>query len=125
MKQSANKKVFDYKWIIIALCFLMVFVALGFCSSNRSLYLSAITDALDISRSAFSLSDSIRYIATAITNLFFGTLIAKFGSKKLICAGFICLIAFALISAFATNVFAFCLSGVFLFSFYNILYNMS
>ncbi len=114
MKQSFKQKNLDYKWVIITLCFLMVFISLGFCSSNRSLYLSAITDALDLSRSSFSVSDSIRYISTAIANLFFGALVARFGTKKLICAGFICLIAFSLTSAFATNIFAFYLAGAFL-----------
>ena len=34
-----------------------------------------------------------RYIATAVVNLFFGALCARFGRKRLIAAGFSCLIA--------------------------------
>jgi len=101
-------------WITIALCFLMVCVVLGFCSSSKSLYISAITEALDISRGVFSINDSCRYITTSIVNLFFGALIVKFGEKKLIAAGFFCLIVSMLIYSFAENVFLFYLGGVFL-----------
>ena len=73
-----------YKWVVAAACFLMIFVGLGFCSSNKSMYLSAITQALGIKRSLFSLNDSFRFISTAIVNLFFGALIAKFGARRLV-----------------------------------------
>ena len=109
-----QRKKFDYKWVIVGLCFLMVFTALGFCSSSKSLYITAITDALGISRSAFSINDSCRFITTSVINIFFGTLIAKFGAKKLIGAGFICLIVSSLIYSFATNIFVFYIGGVFL-----------
>ena len=86
MKQ---KRGFDYKWVIIAVCFLMVMISLGFASSTRSLFPDEIAEALEVQRSLVSIGDSIRFIATAIVNLFFGTLIVKFGPKKLILAGFL------------------------------------
>ena len=92
----------------------MGFVCLGFCSSNKSLYLGAITEALDIKRSLFSINDSFRYVSTAVVNLFFGTLIAKFGPRKLVGAGFLCLIASTLIYATATDIAVFYLGGTFL-----------
>ena len=113
-KGELRSKKFDYKWVIVALCFLMVFTALGFCSSSKSLYIKAITEALGISRSAFSVNDSCRYITTSVVNIFFGSLIAKFGAKKLIGAGFVCLIASSLIYSAATNIFVFYIGGVFL-----------
>ena len=58
----------DYKWVILVACFIMEFFCLGFCSGNKSLYLSAITEALDIKRSLFAINDSCRYIATAVLN---------------------------------------------------------
>ena len=61
---ASLKKKFDYSWVIICVCFLLSFVCLGFCSSNKSLYLSAITEALHVPRSLFSLNDTIRYITT-------------------------------------------------------------
>lgn len=101
----------DYKWVIVALCFLMVFTCLGFCSSNKGLYLSAITDALDIKRSAFSIGDSCRFISTAIVNLFFGTLVNKFGTKKLIGAGFLSLIGACTLYTIGTNIYYFYVGG--------------
>lgn len=108
--QQTRKKL-DYKWVIVTLCFLMVFTALGFCSANRSLYTFAITEALGIARGAFSLNDSFRFITTAIVNMFFGTMVQKYGTKKLICAGFISLILSCLAYSVATNVFVIYLGG--------------
>ena len=108
------KKRFNYSWVIIALCFLTVCITLGFCSAGRTMYLTAITDALNIKRSAFSLGDTLRYITTTILNLFFGSLIVKFGEKKLICAGFVCLISFTVINSFAEHLIFFYISSILL-----------
>lgn len=110
---KVNKKI-EYKWVVAAACFLMVFTVLGFCSSSKGIYISAITEALSISRSAFSVNDSIRFITTSIVNLFFGSLILKFGARKLIAAGFISLIISCILYAVGTNVFVFYLGGIFL-----------
>lgn len=104
----------SYSWVIIGLCFLVVFTSLGLCSSGRTLYLTAITGALDIPRGAFSLSNTFRYLTTTVLNLFFGSLLKRFGSKKLICAGFLCLIGFALLNSVATNLITFYIAGVLL-----------
>jgi len=104
----------DYSWVIIGLCFLVIFTGMGFCSSGRAMYLTAITDALDLSRGAFSVSNSLRYITTTILNLFFGRLVGRFGTKKLLCAGFVCLIGFALLNSVATELLTFYIGGVLL-----------
>lgn len=103
-----------YRWFIIGAMFVMVFTCLGFCSSNKGIYLSAITKALNMKRSLFSINDSCRYVATAVVNLFFGALIVKFGARKLVGAGFVCLIISAVLYAKATNIFVFYLGGCFL-----------
>ena len=105
---------FDSSWVIIGITFLMVLTSLGFCSSGRSIYLNAITDALKIPRGLFSISHSIRYISTTIINIYFGRLVAKFGTKKLICAGFLCLIAFAVSNIVATSIYTFYVGSIFL-----------
>jgi MFS family permease len=112
--ESKVKLKFDYTWVIIALCFLSVMVGLGFCSSGRTYYLTAITEALNIPRGAFSLNDTFRYVTTTIVNIFFGSLIAKFGSKKLILAGFACLICFTVINSVAESLYMFYIGGIFL-----------
>ena len=108
------KKKLNYSWVMIVLCFLIVCVTLGLCSSGRTMYLTAITDALGFKRSAFSLNDTFRFVTTTIVSLFFGPLVNKFGPKKLVCAGFICLISFALINSFATQLWMFYAGGVLL-----------
>ena len=101
-----------YRWIVVAACFLIAFTGLGFCSGTKALYLAPITEATGLKRSLFSLSDSCRYITTTIVNLFFGAHLARYGAKKLLAAGYLCLIAFALIYATASSAWVFCLGGV-------------
>ena len=112
--ETSQKKKFDYKWVIVAVSILMVFTVLGFCSSARSLYIAPITEALGISRGAFSVSDSCRFITTSVFNLFFGFLIARFGARKLIAAGFVSLIIATILYSIAESVYLFYLGGVFL-----------
>ena len=109
-----NKAIADsrYRWVVVAACCLLSFSGLGFCSGTKSLYLAAVTEATGIKRSLFSISDSCRYVTTTIINLFFATLLARHGAKKLIAAGFLALIAFTLIYAHATTPWAFYLGGV-------------
>ncbi len=105
---------FDYKWVILVICFLMEFNCLGFCSSNVGLYLAAITKALDIERSLFSLNSSIRYIMTTLICLGFGTFLYRFGPKKMIVAGFVALFSALMIYAHAWKLHHIYLGGVLL-----------
>lgn len=107
-------KKFDYKWVIAILSFLMVFITLGFCSSSRSLYIVPVCDAFGINRTTFSLNDTLRFISTSATNIFFGALVAKFGTKKLICFGFLSLASSSLIYSYAPNIYIFYIGGVLL-----------
>lgn len=109
---SVSKRAQLYPWIIFSTCFLMIFFALGFNSSPKSLFLAAITEDLEISRSSYSISDSCRYITTALLNLVFGTLVGKFGAKRLAMAGFGCLFLFNLLNSLAQSVFVFYAGGV-------------
>ena len=77
MKPASDGK---QKWINCIILALLMFIGLGFCSSNKSLYLSAITDALGIKRSVFSLATSLRFIVTSVSSLFFGNLVSRFGT---------------------------------------------
>lgn len=113
MGEENKKKKGNCAWLTIALSFLMVLFGLGLWST-KSYFIRPITSALEISRSAFSIADTMRYIATAIVNIFFGTLINKFGSKKLICAGFTCLTIAAVLYALAESVWVFYVGGLFL-----------
>lgn len=107
-------KKLEYKWVIAGLCFIMIFTCLGFCSSTRSLFVKPITEALEMERSVYSLTDSFRFIAVAIINVFFGVLVSKFGTRKLIGAGFIALIASMTIYATANVFWQFYIAGTLL-----------
>ena len=99
-----QKRKFDYKWVILASCFLMEFICLGFCSSNAGLYTGAVTKNLDIPRSLYSIGSSIRYVVQVVVAMFFGTLIQKFGPKKMVALGLGSLTASVLIRSVATNI---------------------
>lgn len=112
MKLKGNR--FDYTWVVIAMCFLMVMISLGFTSSTKSLFPDEISKDLEVERSLVSIGESCRYIATAVVNVFFGFLVSKFGPKKLICAGFVSLIASMLLYAYAQNLIVIYLGGTLL-----------
>lgn len=99
-----EKKRFDYKWVVVGACFIMVMISLGFTSSTKSLFPDEIAKALGVPVTLVTIGESCRYISTAIINVFFGSLIAKFGPKKLIFAGFISLVSSMLIYSFAEHV---------------------
>lgn len=111
---KAKKKKFDYSYVILALCFICVCTSLGLCSSGKQYYLTAITAALDIPRSLYSITDTIRYGITTGLSLCLGFFIMKFGVKKLLCVGFTCLIGFAYISSIANTLWGFYLGAVLL-----------
>jgi OFA family oxalate/formate antiporter-like MFS transporter len=114
LKEQVKVSKTKSNWVIILACYIMVLTCLGFCSSTKSLYLAAITEALDIKRSVFAINDSFRFITGTIVNMLFGPLIVRFGPRKLIGAGFASLIISTLIYANATNVYVFYIGGLFL-----------
>ena len=109
---SLKKTKLDYKWVILVLCFMMEFLCLGFCSSNPGLYTKSVTEALNIKRSVYSLSNSIRYAVQVLVALNFGTIVDRFGVKKMACAGMLSLTASVAIRACATQVYHIYLGSV-------------
>ncbi len=95
---------FDYKWVILFVCFLMEFVCLGFCSSNPGLYTDAVTTALGIPRSLYSIGTSIRYSVQVLIGFAFGSLIQRFGIKKLVGVGLFSLCGSIIIRYLTTNI---------------------
>ena len=100
-----QKSRLEYKWVILATCFMMEFLCLGFCSSNVGLYTKAVTEALHIKRSVYSLAQSIRFVTQVVTALYFGTLVQRFGTKKMVLVGLVGLTGSVVIRALATNIF--------------------
>lgn len=100
-----------YMWVIVAICFLIEFLVLGFCGGSKKLFLGPITSALGLERSLFGFNDTCRYVCTAVMSVFFGPLISRFGTKKLVLTGFGVLSLSMTCYAFATNIFMFCVGG--------------
>ena len=109
-----NKKKFNYKWVILVVCFMMEFICLGFCSSNFGMYLTAVTEALGFERSLYSLNQSFRHIVSVLLSLCFGSLVHKFGTKKLVYAGLVALIASTTLYAYSNELYQFYLAGALL-----------
>lgn len=107
--QKRNAKY--YVWVIVAICFLIEFLALGFCSGTKKLFLGPITAALGFERSLFGFNDTCRYVFTAGIALFFGPLVNRFGTKKLILIGFGSLILSMTCYATAANMVLFYVGG--------------
>ena len=99
--------------ITIILCFLVIFCGLGLMQP-RGQFVVPITQALGISRSVYSINDTIRFATSAILNFFFAFFIEKFGTKVLICAGFVAFTGGSLLFGFAEHI-ALLYVGSFLF----------
>lgn len=109
-----TKKKLEYKWVILAICFMMEFICLGFCSSNAGMYLTAVADALGFKRTLYSLNTSFRYITSIVLSLFFGTLVQKFGTKKIVYAGLAALICSTVLYGCSNELYMFYLAGALL-----------
>ena len=99
-----QRKQSEYPWMVIICCFLMVFTALGFCSSPKQLFLKATTEALNIDRTLYSFNTTFRYAALAVMNLVFATLVYRVRTRILVGFGFACLIVSTLCYAMADSV---------------------
>ena len=97
-------------WLTIALCFVMIFCGLGLWA-QKGLFTVPITEALNIDRTLYSFANTIRYVVTAIVNIFFGYLVNKFGSRKLILVGFTALTLAPFLYGIANNVWLIYLGG--------------
>ena len=101
------KSRFDYKWVILTLCFLMEFLCLGFCSSNVGLYTVPVTDALHIDRLPYTVAGSIRYVVQVFVALYFGACVNRFGMKTMAIFGLLSLGGACVTRAMATCVWHF------------------
>ena len=107
LKQSKR----DYKWVILAVCFMMEFISLGFCSSNPGLFTVPVTKALNIDRLAYSYAGSIRYAVQVLVALSFGSLVNRFGIRKMVFAGLAGLIGATTMRMTGTKVYHYYIAG--------------
>lgn len=105
------KKQFNYNTVLIVLCFFIIMLGLGLWAP-KGLFVKPITDALGIERSLYTLADTLRYATTAIVSLFFGRLHDRFGTKRLVCGGFLFMAASALFYAVSEGLPLFYIGGI-------------
>ena len=111
---TKKSKSFDYNWVIIGVCALVICLALGFCSSTKGIFLPKILAGTGLDRGPFGFSDTFRYVTTAVVNIFFGTLVIKLGVKLLMGLGFLSLVGSMVLYGTATQLWQFYIAGAFL-----------
>ncbi|MBQ4489735.1 MAG: hypothetical protein II965_00635, partial [Pyramidobacter sp.] len=71
----------SYRWVIAVVCFLMMFVTMGFGNSPNGQYLGPVTKEFGLSRADFALTFSMRYLFTMTFNLLWGKLFLRMGAQ--------------------------------------------
>ena len=112
--ENKQKTRLHYAWVIFVVCFLMAGCSLGFCSSPSGMYLRSVSEDLGISRAAYSVSNSLRFISTALINIFFGKLVAKFGARKLAVTGLLALSLSCIVNSMVRGPFLLYVGGTLL-----------
>ena len=77
----------NYHWIIAAMALLQLLIYGGAVNNFSGYHMIPVTEDLEISRTAFSLANSLRAVMGVISTLFSGFLIQRFGYRKAAAAG--------------------------------------
>ena len=101
---------FSYAWVIVFLCALIMFLS-GFVGGYQGQWLSAVTEGMGFSRTAFSLSNSFRFSTSAIMNLLFVMVLRRLGIRKTFVVGFVFMILAMLTYSTAEKVWQFYVAG--------------
>ena len=76
----------NYHWVIAAVALLQMLIYGGAVNNFSGYHMIPVTQALGISRTAFSLAESARSIAGVVVTLFSGIIIQRFGFRRSISA---------------------------------------
>lgn len=74
----------NYHWLIAAIALIAMFTCGGIGNSLAGITLIPITDSLNVSRGEYSSAMMVRSASNILMNLFSGTLLVKFGYRKLV-----------------------------------------
>jgi len=77
----------NYHWIIAAIALLQLLIYGGAVNNYSGYHMIPVTEALGITRTAFSLANSVRAVMGVFSTLFSGFLIQRFGYRKTAAAG--------------------------------------
>lgn len=101
MKTPAERP--GYKWVIAAVCFLTVTIALGFFYNTLSLFLKAVTEELGIPRSLYAATSLASTAASVLIGAVFGKLAGRVRVKTMMLFAVSGVILTTLVYAFAQN----------------------
>lgn len=104
------KKRFSYSWVIVFLCALLMFIS-GFVGGYQGQWLSAVTEGMGFSRTAFSLNNSFRFATSAIMSLMFVMVLRRLGVRKTFAIGFVFMILAMVTYSVAEKVWQFYVGG--------------
>ena len=92
------------QWMAFSGCLVMAFLVVGLCNNTWSLYIADVTEKLDIGRGAFTFTNSISSVVSAVLILCYGRLHAWLGVRRLAIIGAACGLAAYLLYATAVGV---------------------
>ena len=98
--------------MVLVCCFLAFFTMVGMVNSTSSLFIVPVTKEYGFSRAAFSVTISLCSLGSAIINIFYGKIYARFGIRKMMGFGFIAGGVAFIIMARATTLPMFYLGGI-------------
>lgn len=78
-----------YHWVIAVVALFAYTIYGGLLNNISSLYLVPVSDTLQVTRTAVSLTSSLRSIGSFTTNLMFGVIYKRFGFRKMATVGLI------------------------------------
>lgn len=105
---------FFYGWYVLAVCFLMIFINYGLANGPLGIYLVSATTTLGISRTQFSMLYTFRSATMTACNLFFGSLVQRFGLRYMVFTGCCSIVLALLIFSTAVSGVSFYIGGLFL-----------
>lgn len=76
-----------YHWIIAAVALIQLLIYGGALNNFSGYHMIPVTESLEISRTAFSLANSVRSVVTMLSTMFSGALIHRYGYRKTATAG--------------------------------------
>lgn len=104
----------NYYWVVAVVALFCYTIYGGILNNTASLYLIPVSEGLGVSRTAVSLTNSLRSVGAFFSNLIFGFVYKKFGFRKLATVGLI-VVGLAFFGyASAQTVFAYGLCSVML-----------
>jgi len=107
MSDTAVKSKMHYAWVIAFVGFVIYWFAICIVSNCVGMFVTPVSEAMGISRSAFTLNTTCVSVTSMITSMFIGKLYKKFSIRKVMLIGSIVMPAAYACFSIAPNIYAF------------------